>query len=229
MCKMHALSSYCPTLLVTVQVIMSFWAENALESTPQEWSDRASYPIINVFNKKLRENIVSLVQKIQKFKISVSFNSLQGSCSLKCYILQSVFHIHNSIGLSILQGQNVLFTYQKAIIRLHSHMQKYKKGQSLITILLKFSHKTEQSLVTTKFLIQNWAIIDYPTTVFLIQNTALLIPMYFSYKTEQSLITTGFLIQKLGIINYSTTVFLIQNTAISDSSVFLIQNRAIID
>jgi hypothetical protein len=50
---------------------MSFWAKNAHESTPQGWSDRASYPITNVFRTKLRETIVSLVQKnpeIQKYK-----------------------------------------------------------------------------------------------------------------------------------------------------------------
>lgn len=116
---------------------MSFWAENAHESTPQGWSDRASYPITSVFNKKHWVNIVSLVQKIQKFKTSVSFPSLQASCSLKSYKFQSVFRIHiPSIGVSILQGQNVLFTYQKAIIRLHIHMQKYETGQSLITLLL---------------------------------------------------------------------------------------------
>jgi hypothetical protein len=116
-------------------MIMSFWAENTHESTPQEWSDRASYPITNVFSIKFRENIVSLVQRIQKSKTIVLFPSLQASCSMKCYVFQSVFHIHNpSIGVAILQGQNVLFNYQKAIIRLYIHMQKYKTGQSLIPL-----------------------------------------------------------------------------------------------
>jgi len=129
-----------------VQVIMSFWAENAHESTSQVWSDRASYPITNVFSKKHRENIVSLVQKIQKFKTNVLFPSLQASCSMKHYVFQSLVYIHNlSIGVSILQGQNVLFNYQKAMIRLYIHMQKYKTRQSLIP--LYFSYKLGNHLL----------------------------------------------------------------------------------
>jgi hypothetical protein len=117
------------------------------------------------------------------------FPSLQASCSMKCYVFQSMFHIHNpSIGVAILQGQNV---YQKAIIRLYIHMQKYKTGQSLI--LLYFSYKTGQSLITLYF--------SYKTG-------QSLIPVYFSYKTGKSLITTVFLIQNRAITDSS--LFLIK-------------------
>jgi hypothetical protein len=128
-----------------------------------------------VFSTKLGENIVSLVQKIQKFETSVLFPSLQASCSMKHYLFQSLFHIHNpSIGVSILQGQNVLLTYQKAMIRLYIYMKKYKTGQSLIP--LYFSYKTGQSLITLLL-------------YFSYKTEQSLIPLYFSYKTGQLLIT----------------------------------------
>jgi hypothetical protein len=72
----------------------------------------------------------------------------------------------------------------------------YKTGQSLITLPLYFSYKTQQSLIPLYF--------SYKT-----QQS--LIPLYFSYKTEQSLITTGFLIQNWAITVSSTTVYLYMN------------------